>query len=163
MATDIVIEEQNIKKLTIEELKKKNYALTDQVLSDLKTGFAYDFTVEQACHQAGIRKDTYYRWLKESDEFAELMRRSQSDFFRRLKKTVTTAINNGNAELALKLLERRERKRYATRQENNLSGTLLVKPILGGISKVKDEELNEEELNEIGEEEEQEQDESNNA
>jgi hypothetical protein len=59
---------ENTPKKTIKELQESSFKLTDKVLSDLKAALQRDFTIEQACHYARIHKDTYYEWIKQSEE-----------------------------------------------------------------------------------------------
>jgi hypothetical protein len=51
--------------------------ITPAVVSKLTEAFKLDVTVEEACLYAGISKDTYYRKLKEDEEFSDEMERSQ--------------------------------------------------------------------------------------
>ena len=107
---------------TLKELMESSYKLTDKVVSDLKAGLQRDFTIEQACHYARINVDTYYEWLKLSDEFAEEMAIAKTDFLRRAKKVLVDAIERGDGELALKVLERREKESYSTKTETEITG-----------------------------------------
>lgn len=105
--------------MTIEQLKeiKDFHAFTEQTLCDLKYAFSMDYTVEQACHHANISKNSYYRWIKASNEFAEAMEKAKTDPIRAAKNTLITAAKNGDIKSARFLLERREKQNYAARQE----------------------------------------------
>lgn len=110
------------KKLTLEELKESSYKLTDKVLSDLTNAFNNDFTVEEACVYAGIVKDTYYNWVKLSDEFAGMMERAKLFVFYAAKRNIAQAVNKGSIEDAWKLLSKRQKDIYSDRQEQTGEG-----------------------------------------
>lgn len=109
---------EEIKSKTIEELKESSYKLTDKVLSDLEDGLRHDFTVEEACLNAGIRKDTFYNWLKLSDEFAEYIDRAKQYVAIAAKRNIAGAVTNDKSiEDSWKYLERRQKKLYSLRHE----------------------------------------------
>ena len=126
-----------------EMLDSANFKFTERVLSDLKQAFSQDFSILQACHYAGIRTDTYYRWLKISDEFAKEMSMAQSVPFRTAKKILMKAIQDGDKDMALKFLERREKKRWSLRSElTGADGKDLLKPLSDETKKKLDALLN---------------------
>lgn len=111
------------KNLTLNELKRvvganangtKNF---DQVVSDLKNGFMRDFTVEEACRYAGIHHDTYYRWMKRSEEFKQEIEKAQDYIFKEAKRVILDSIREGSVKDAQWLLERRQKDKYSTRTE----------------------------------------------
>lgn len=110
------------KKLTLQELKnssnKKNF---DQIISDLKYILATSAPVERACRFAGINHDTYYAWIKKSDEFAAEMEKAQDSLYLKSYRAVHDAVESDNsekaAEMAIKFLERREKKLWSLRSE----------------------------------------------
>lgn len=111
------MEEKEIKKKTLEELMESSYKLSPDVLSGLQQAFRADFTVEEACLDVGISKETFYQWIKESDEFAQIMDRAKQHVATKAKKVVANMVENGSAEDAWKYLERRQKKLYSTRSE----------------------------------------------
>ena len=88
-------------------------AIDTKTVAKLTEAFRIDATAEEACSYAGISTATYYRKLKEDDHFREEMERSQMYPFILAKKAVMKAAEKGDAHLALKWLERRQRDRYA--------------------------------------------------
>ena len=105
------------KSKTIAQLKHKKYKLTDQVISDLQGALNQDFTVEEACLYAGIAQDTYYRWVKESEEFKDLMRRAKLFVFFKAKQNIAECVVKGSIEDSWKLLSKRQKELYSDRQE----------------------------------------------
>lgn len=120
------------KSLTIDQLKKKADKFNDKMLSDLEEGFKNDFTVEETCLFAGIHKDTFYEWLKLSDEFAVRMDKAKQYVAIAAKNTWARAVRGGDIDASIKWLERRQKKLYSLRQElTGEDGEKLI-PILGG-------------------------------
>lgn len=109
--------EEGKKKLTIEELKKESYKLTDKILSDLKDCFNNDYTVTQACLEVGISQDTYYQWIGKSEEFKALMERHQNDLKIKARKILARKVAEGDEDMAKWFLERRDKKLYSPRTE----------------------------------------------
>lgn len=124
-------------KLTIRELMESSYKLTDKVLSDLEDGFKNDFTVEESCLFAGIRKDTFYNWLKLSDEFAERIDKAKQFVSIAAKRNIAQAvITHKSVEDAWKYLERRQKKLYSQRTEQDITSGNKPIPLLGGLTNV---------------------------
>lgn len=113
-------------KLTLQELKDQKYKCTDQVVSDLKAAFKDDLSNEEACHYAKIHPDTYYEWRKLSDEFSAQMDIAKSYVARRAKQLLAKAIENGGIDEAKWYLERRQRKDYSSRIEQDNSGDISI-------------------------------------
>lgn len=111
------------KKISLEELQMTAYSCTDKVLSDLKWAFMHDFTNIEACHHAGINPDTYYEWIKKSDEFEAKMEEYKSELFRKAKTIIADSVMDDNLEPEVKrdgakwILERRQKKLYSNRTE----------------------------------------------
>lgn len=106
--------------LSIKDLISKNYYCNEKVISDLESGLRLDFTVEEACRHARISQDTYYRWLKESEEFNERMELAKDWIFTQAKRIWSKKITDGDEDsykAAIELLKRRRRGMYADRQE----------------------------------------------
>lgn len=101
--------------------KKKNKggrprAITPEVVAKLIDGFHNDFTIEEACRNAGISKDTYYDELKRNPKFSDEMDRAQDYPFIMAKKNLLRAVKSGSASYSMSFLERRQRDRYAPKQ-----------------------------------------------
>lgn len=140
-------ENKKKKDYTIEELKGfHKHVLTDEVLRKLEEAFKCDFTDEEACDYAGISSRTYYTYCKLSTEFAEKMEAAKRFIFAKAKKILVNALvneeKNGGSDNAWKLLERRQRGRYATRTEKtgadgtplNADNKDLLTSVLSGIT-----------------------------
>lgn len=90
-------------------------AITEEVVRKLTEGFHDDFTVEEACRNAGIAKTTFYEECKRDPAFADEMDRAQDYPLILAKKRLLNAIKNPESDdgLSLKFLERRQRDRYS--------------------------------------------------
>jgi hypothetical protein len=105
--------------MTIAEMKKKFHAFSDSVLSDLKYALGNHYTIENACRYADINKDTYYRWIKLSDEFKSEMERAQDRPINTCLDILYGAVEREkDPELAFKIIERLDKKRYSLRTES---------------------------------------------
>lgn len=135
------------KSLTLKELIAKNYNCSEKVISDLKAGLQRDFTIIEACVYAGITSDTYYRWLKESDEFREEMDRARQHMSELSKKVIMDAVEKGDKDSAKWWLERRKKELYSTRTETDLTskGDKITGYVVEIIDKTSDIEPHEEE------------------
>jgi hypothetical protein len=104
--------------MTLGELKecstKDNF---DLIVSDLKVALQRDSTVERACRYAQINKDTYYAWYKASDEFAAAMDLAKDYLFNKSTENIKEALDAKDKDLSKWYLERRDKKRYAARNE----------------------------------------------
>lgn len=108
--------------MTLDELKKSsNKKNFDQIISDLKHGFTLDFTDLEACRYAGISHDTYYRWYKESDEFAVNMEIAKDFMSKAAKTNIGDKVASGDTDLAKWWLERRRKQDYAARTETDVT------------------------------------------
>lgn len=93
--------------------KYKNTECT--VVRKLTEAFRNDFTIQEACSYAGIAKDTYYRWLKENEEFSDEIGRSKMFVLIQAKKVIAKSIAEGSIKASKWFLERRD-PRYSKRQ-----------------------------------------------
>lgn len=83
-------------------------SMTIGVVGKLLAAFNNDYNVTQACAYAGINRDTYYQWCKDNPYFSDKMQEARDMPIRRAKEVVIGAINEGDAGLAFRLLERRD-------------------------------------------------------
>jgi hypothetical protein len=88
----------------------------DLIIAKLEQAFAYDCTVLEACSYANISKDTFYRYIKEHPEFSDRIEQLREMPVLQARQSVVSALAS-NPELALKYLERKKRKEFATRTE----------------------------------------------
>lgn len=106
------------KNLTLKELKAQSKGLDfDKVVSDLKKALMKDYTIEEACFVAGIHKDTYYRWLKISDEFSGLMEKAKSYIARMAKRNIAEKVEERDIDISKWWLEHRAGDLYSTKQK----------------------------------------------
>ena len=91
----------------------------DLIVAKLEQAFAYDCTVLEACAYANISKDTFYRYLKAHPEFSDRIEQLREMPVLQARQTVVTALKN-DSDLALKYLERKKRKEFATRTEKEI-------------------------------------------
>lgn len=114
------------KSKTIKQLMDEKVKFTEKVLSDLKYALMKDFTIEEACHYAGINKDTYYEWYKQSDEFAFEMETAKSTILRKAKDIIEKGLASGDQNIAKWILERRQKDIYSTKSEVESDGDIKV-------------------------------------
>lgn len=82
--------------------------MTPNTVTKLMAALNNGFNVQEACYYAGISKQTYYRWLKEDEQFNDLMERAKSAPNTKAKEVVIQAINAGDAGLAFRYLQARD-------------------------------------------------------
>lgn len=89
----------------------------EEALEKLKPYFERGATFRQACIRSGINYNTAFEWLSD-ESFSNKIKYYEDLFLFICEKTVAEEIiKNKNAELALKVLERRDKQKYSTRQE----------------------------------------------
>lgn len=103
--------------LTLKELQDSSYICTDKVVSDLKNAFSKDFTVDMACRYARIHKDTYYDWLKKSDQFAQEMAVAQDSLMHKSLAVLEDKLDKKEIDAAKFYLSRRDKQRFSERSE----------------------------------------------
>jgi len=99
----------------------KYKGISSLIVRKLTEAFKNDFTVQEACFYAGIAKDTYYRWKRENEEFSYEMERAKIFVATHAKKVIAKSIMPNCIKTSTWLLNRRQRNRYTTKQENVLS------------------------------------------
>lgn len=77
------------------------------IIANLEAAFNNDYSVTQACHYANISRDTYYRWL-DIEEFASKMEQAQQMPLRKAREVVIKAVNDGDQNMAFKVLQARD-------------------------------------------------------
>lgn len=81
-----------------------SYDLT--VTAKLIEAFNNRYNITEACHYAGITRQTYYNWLEWHAEFANKMEQAKMMPNRRAKEVVIKAIDEGDVNTAKWLLDR---------------------------------------------------------
>ena len=89
--------------------------MTEAVVRKLIEAFKLDVSVEEACLYARISKDTYYRKLKEDEDFSDEIASAQMYATMAAGLSVIKAIPN-DPHLALRYLERKRREEFSTQQ-----------------------------------------------
>lgn len=89
--------------------------MTDDVVRKLIEAFKLDVNVEEACLYAGISKDSYYRKLKEDEEFSDEIGRARMYATMAARLSVIKAIPT-NPHLAFKYLERKRHEEFSAYQ-----------------------------------------------
>lgn len=82
--------------------------MTPSTVTKLIAAFNNGFNVSEACYYAGISRVTYYRWLKQDEEFSNIMEHAAQAPNRKAKEIVVQAINGGDAQLAFRYLQARD-------------------------------------------------------
>jgi hypothetical protein len=96
---------------------------TKECMTKLEDAFLDDLTDEEACDYAGIAPRTYYRWIAADDEFCQKMLRAQRRALTELKHSAfqqargTKKNPDADGALAFRILQSRQRDRYATKSE----------------------------------------------
>ena len=102
--------------------------MTPAVVAKIIEAFKLDVTVEEACTYANISKDTYYRRIKEDEEFSDEMERARMYASMVARQTVIREIQQ-DGDLALKYLERKRKAEFSPRSEHQV-GDLNLEEIL---------------------------------
>ena len=100
----------------------KNY---DEVIRKLETAWALDCTDSEAASFADISKASLCEFLQRHPDISERKSRLKEKPVLSARNALHKAINNGNAELALKYLERKCRSEFAMKHEVEHSGHIL--------------------------------------
>jgi len=98
----------------------------EKLVAKLEEGLKNDFTVGEACLYAGINRATFYRWQEERPEFKDRMEQAKVYLFNIAKKHINKQVRADDTDTVKWLLSRRQRNRYATKVENEMS---VVEPL----------------------------------
>jgi|GEM_PF-4971792 len=80
----------------------------ENIVQVLETAFHNGYNITEACQQADISREIYYRWLRDDDIFSYRMSVAQSALNRKAKTNVFDAINNGDPNISLRYLTLRD-------------------------------------------------------
>jgi len=92
-------------------------SMTKDTLKKLEHAFKIGATDEQACFYAGISHQTLYTYQKNTEGFLEQKTNWKNHLQFQAKNTLAMSIQEGSAENAKWLLERKEKSTYSTRSE----------------------------------------------
>lgn len=132
--------------LAEEKKEGRPTVMTADVVSKLEVSFSYDATVEEACLDAGISKDSYYRFIKKFPQFSDRVDELRQAPYLVLRKKVI-AEGEHNADTALRFLERKKKGEFSPRTEVAHSGDIinrhsiepetaaLIKQAMGGFAR----------------------------
>ena len=96
----------------------------DTVLRKLETAWALDCSDAEAARFASISPASLSDFLKKHPDIAERKLQLKDQPMLSARSTLLKAINRGDADLALKYLERKRRDEFATKQETEHSGEI---------------------------------------
>jgi hypothetical protein len=104
-----------------------------EVVRILIDAFNVDMNVTQACHQAGISRDTYYEWIKKDPVLSDRFEKAQTSTKRLAKSTLRMKLQkeheelktNDNADIPTTRWwsERRMKDEFSTKTENDNRNT----------------------------------------
>ncbi len=99
-----------------------------EVVSILIDSFNVGMNTTQSCHQAGISRDTFYRWIKKDPVLSDRIEKAKTSTERLAKATIRMKLQSENEELKTDSradipttrwwAERVLRDEYSTRSEN---------------------------------------------
>ena len=101
------------------DLKRPKTVLTEDKVAILEKSLMSDFTVEEACHQAGIPISTFYNNYYQNDEFKTRINAARDFPFRIWKRKIMQAVTSNDFndyEFILKRLKLRQPKIYWEQQ-----------------------------------------------
>lgn len=94
---------------------KKPVKLDNETVKKIEEALAMDCSIGEVCLYANITRQTYYNWV---NSFPELKERFDNLRANPVLKARTTVYNNlDDKELALKYLERKNKKEFSLRTE----------------------------------------------
>lgn len=107
---------------------------TPESVKKLEEAFAMDATVEEACFYAGISRQAYYEWIKESPELGDRFEALRNNPVLKARKTVVESLNN--PDYAFRYLERKKKDEFAVKTEidHTTKGKEMPAPILANMN-----------------------------
>lgn len=83
-------------------------AYNPTTIAKFVVAFNNGYNITEACHYAGVHRDTYYEWLKQHPEFVVKVDEAKLMLNRKSKEVVSEAIQAGDINAARWHLERRD-------------------------------------------------------
>lgn len=77
-----------------------------KIMGKLEDALQYGSTVSEACYYAGISRDTFYRYFRNEEVFANKMEAARNKLLIIAKRNVADGILNGHLEPSVWLLEK---------------------------------------------------------
>lgn len=112
--------------------------ITPEVVSILVSSFTSGMNVREACWQSGISHEAYYYRLREDEQFADTMARSQAAPTMNARRVIVDAINNNDVGAAKWWLERKAADEFGHNTPPNKEPESKANPF----ASMSDEELN---------------------
>jgi len=100
--------------------------ITEDALQKLEHAIEKAMPVAKACQYAGIAESTYYEHLKKDEGFRRKMDEAKHRFSLLARNAIEEAVRKGDANIAIKWLERREKDEFSTRREEQREQTLTI-------------------------------------
>jgi hypothetical protein len=97
--------------------KKPTSDASDKKCQKALDGYVRGASVTKACKYAGISRDTWYRWLKERQGFAERVAAAYEQVTDRLEETAFEKACAGDSGLLQFMLKGRRKEVYGDRRE----------------------------------------------
>ena len=121
-----IVKKKPVKKIT--KVKPEGYTTgritdkTPEVVAKLEEILRIDWTISEACSYANIDRTTYYRWLKQDNDFSNKMTDAWEYAFIQARHTINNCIKDGDWKLALDVMRRRDQRyRDKLEQEQNMN------------------------------------------
>src|SRR3990167_5466658 len=87
--------------------------LNEEMVRKLEEAAAVRATIQELCFYAGISKDTYYRWIKESPELNDRLEDLRQKPFLKARQTIISRLDDVN--VAFKFMEKEKPDEYGER------------------------------------------------
>jgi hypothetical protein len=104
--------------------------LTDLTVKKLEEAFLLGCTVEEACFNADISKQTYYNWTEENPELLDRFEQLKQSPILKARKTVIKALET-DPKIAMKYLEKKKREEFGNKEVRNNNEEDFLKVIQG--------------------------------
>ena len=95
--------------------------MSEEKIKKLEEAFALDCSIGEACFYADISKVTYHNWVNKNPELLNRFDALREKPVLMARQTVVRALKD-NPDMALKYLERKRKKEFSTRAEQEITG-----------------------------------------
>jgi hypothetical protein len=107
--------------------------MSEEKIKKLEEAFALDCSVGEACFYAEISHQTYYNWLEAKPELVERFKALRERPVLLARTAVVNKIKEGDADVAMKYLERKRKAEFSTKVEQEHSGSIDIGTVLKDI------------------------------
>jgi hypothetical protein len=105
---------------------------TPEAIKKLEEAASLDCSIPEMCFHAEISKQTYYTWIEDDPKLLDRLESLRQKPFMNCRAAIQKAVAQGNAEMALKYLERKRKIEFAPKSEVEHSGTLSLEQLIDG-------------------------------